>query len=244
MSGHSKWSQIKRQKGAADIKRGAAFSKLTNAIIIAAKSGKDSETNFALKMAIERARTANMPKDTIERAIKRGTGELGGAEIIDVLYEAIGPERVSILIEAATDNKNRANAAVKNILSSYGGKLASAGAVSYQFKRLGRLLIDTDSQNQEELELKVIDAGAIDFELAGNLLIVYTNPKELELVKKALESLKAIVKEASLVWKPSNLIKIDDKNQAQKVIKLLEDLEGNDDVTAVYSNIDQDFKNY
>ncbi len=148
MSGHSKWSQIKRQKGAADVKRGAIFSKLTNAIIIAARSGGDPNANFALKMAIEKARSASMPKENIDRAIKRGTGELGGAKIEEILYEAIGPRGIGILIEAATDNRNRTNAEIKNILNTHGGKLTGSGAASYQFERMGKLLIDSADGNR------------------------------------------------------------------------------------------------
>lgn len=172
MSGHSKWSQIKRQKGAADLKRGAIFSKLTNAIILAAKNGGDPEANFVLRMAIEKARAASMPKENIDRAVKRGTGELGGTKIEEILYEAIGPNSIGILIEAATDNRNRTNSTIKNIISSFGGKLAGSGAVTYQFERMGRLSIDLQGKDREKLELQVIDVGAIDFDEQGDILAV------------------------------------------------------------------------
>lgn len=238
MSGHSKWSQIKRQKGAADVKRGAVFSKMANAIILATKNGSDPNANFSLKMAIEKARAANMPKENIERAVKRGTGELGGAEISEVLFEAIGPEGIGIIIEAATDNKNRTNSAIKNILSSYGGKLTRSGAVTYQFNRMGKLLIDLAGQDREALELKVIDAGADDFEEQQDALAVYTKPNELEMVKRALEKEGIVIKEPTLTWEPKNLIEISDKNQAQKILALMEAVDNLDDVTAVYANFD------
>lgn len=238
MSGHSKWSQIKRQKGAADIKRGAVFSKLTNAIILAAKNGGDPNANFALKMAIEKARAASMPKENIDRAIKRGTGELGVAKIEEVLYEGIGPAGIGILIEAATDNRNRTNSEVKNILSSYGGKITGSGAVTYQFERMGKFLIDLGGKNREELELQVIDAGASDFEEQEDVLAIYTKPNELEIVKKAIESQGIEIKEPALTWEPKSTILISDKNEAQKILKLMEAIDSMDEVTAVYSNFD------
>ena len=236
MSGHSKWSQIKRQKGAADIKRGAIFSHLTNAIILAARKGSDPGANFALKTAIENARAANMPKENIERAIKRGTGELAGAKVEEILYEAIGPAGTGILIEAATDNRNRTKAEIKNVLSASGGKLTGAGAVTYQFERMGRFLIDLSGKNQEELELQMIDAGAQDFEEQEDILAVFTKANELEKVKKAIEAQNIEIKEPALVWEPKTLINIADKTMLEKIIKLMEQLEGLEEVTAVYSN--------
>lgn len=238
MSGHSKWSQIKRQKGAADIKRGAVFSKLTNAIILAAKNGGDPNANFALKMAIEKARAGSMPKENIERAIKRGTGEIAGAKIEEVLYEGIGPLGIGILIEAATDNRNRTNSEIKNILNSSGGKLTGSGAVTYQFERMGKFLIDLVGKNREELELQIIDAGASDFEEQGDVLSVYTKANELEMVKRALENQGIEIKEPGLTWEPKNMIDISSKGDADKILKLMEVLDNLDDVTAVYANFD------
>lgn len=238
MSGHSKWSQIKRQKGAADLKRGVAFGKLANAIILAARSGGDPSTNFSLKMAVEKARAANMPKENIERAIKRGTGEISGAKIEEVLYEAIGPEGTGIIIEAVTDNRNRTNSEIKNILGKFGGKLASSGAISYQFDRMGKLLIDLAEQDREGLEMKVIDAGAQDFEEQGDVLAVYTKPNELEIVKRALEKLNVDIKEGSLTWEPKDLVIISNQNQAEKTLALMESIDNLDDVTGAFSNFD------
>lgn len=238
MSGHSKWSQIKRQKGAADIKRGAVFSKLTNAIILAAKSGGDPNSNFTLKMAIEKARSANMPKENIDRAIKRGTGEIGGTKVEEIMYEIIGPAGIGIIIETATDNKNRATAGLKNVLSIYGAKLASSGAVAYQFSKMGKLLIEAEGKDKEQIELQIIDAGAEDFDDQDDSIAVYTKPNELEIVKKAIESQGLNVKEAGLSWEPKELIKIRDKAEAQKILQLMEAIEELEEITAVYSNFD------
>jgi len=238
MSGHSKWSQIKRQKGAADIKRGAIFSKLTNAIILAAKNGGDPGSNFTLKMAVEKARAANMPKETIDRAIKRGTGEEAGTQIAEVLYEAIGPGGIGIIIEAATDNKNRTTAGIKNILSTYGAKLASTGAVAYLFSKMGKLLVETLGQDKETIELLIIDAGAEDFDDQNDVIAVYTKPNELEIVKKALEGQGLVIKEASLSWEPKSMIEVTDKSAASKTLQLMEAIENLEEVTAVYANFD------
>lgn len=238
MSGHSKWSQIKRQKGAADVKRGAVFSRLTNAIIIAAKNGGDPNSNFALKMAIEKARSENMPKENIERAIKRGTGEAGDAAIEEVLYEAIGPQNIGILIEAATDNKNRTTSEIKNTLTKFGGKLTGSGAVSYQFNKMGRVIIDMTGKDRDEVELVAIDAGAQDFDEHDRDLAIYTKPNELKIVKESLESQGLIVKEAVLSWEPQTVIEISEKEVADKIIELMDALENSESVTNIYSNFD------
>lgn len=242
MSGHSKWSQIKRQKGAADVRRGASFSKLSNAIIVAAKSGGDPNTNFTLKMAVEKAKVANMPKDTIERAIKRGTGEIAGAAIEETLYEVITHDNIGIIIQAATDNKNRTTAELKNILNKAGAKLATSGAVTYQFHQMGKIIISIGANppagGKEDLELMLIDAGAEDFEEAGDEIIVFTKPHDLELTKKALENQSLEILEADLSWEPQTIIKIDDSEKSDKIINLIEALESLDDVVAVFSNFD------
>jgi len=239
MSGHSKWSQIKRQKGVADIKRGTIFSRLGNAITLAAKRGGGNPTaNFTLRMAIEKARTANMPKENIERAVKRGAGELGGAQIEEVIYEGIGPSGIGIIIEVATDNKNHASATIKNTLSQYGGKLASSGAVTYQFQRMGKLVIDPAGKSAEEIELNIIDAGAQDFEEEGELVVCYTRPAELEKVKKMLEGQGTAIREATLTWEPNNFVNITNKVLAEKILKLMSSLEDLEEVVAVYSNFD------
>jgi len=239
MSGHSKWSTIKRAKGAADAKKGVAFGKLANAVILAAKNGGgDPGSNFSLKMAIEKAKAALMPKENIDRAIKRGTGEIAGAQVEEALYEAIGPSGIGIIIEAATDNKNRTTPEVKNTLAKFGAKFASSGAVSYQFEKLGKIILDMNGKNQEEAELAAIDAGSEDFEEAGDDLAVFTKPNELEKVKKILEEQGFLVKEANLSWEPKDLIRINDKELAQKMLNLMNVLEDLDDVTNVFANFD------
>ncbi len=239
MSGHSKWSQIKRQKGAADVKRGQLFSKLTLPIILAARSGGgDPEANFQLKMAVERARAADMPKENIERAIDRGTGRLGGVQIEEMLYEAIGPGGISIIIEAATDNKNRTAAAVKNTLFKFGGKLTGSGAASYLFNRMGKLLINPAEKDKDEIEMAIIDSGAEDFEEQDGMIIVYTVPNKLEEVKKSLETADIKTKEAMLSWEPKTMVIISEEAVAKKIIDLMAALDDLEDISAVYSNFD------
>lgn len=237
MSGHSKWSTIKRAKGAADVKKSANFSRLANAIIIAAKNGGGNpDSNFSLKMAIEKAKAGSMPKENIERAIKRGTGELAGAQVEEVLYEAIGPGNIGIIIEGVTDNKNRTAPEIKNLLQKFGGKLTSVGAVAYHFNKMGKILIPEGDKTAEELELMAIDAGAEDFDEHGEDLAVYTKPNELEQTKKILEEQGLTIKEASLSWEPKDVIEITNDADAQKIINLMHALEDLDDITGVYSN--------
>jgi len=239
MSGHSKWSTIKRAKGAADIKRSASFSKLANAIIIAAKAGGGNpDSNYSLKLAIEKAKAGLMPKENIERAIKRGTGEIAGAAIEEALYEAIGPFNTGIIIEVATDNKNRTNPEVKNLLQKFGAKFASSGAVSYQFTKLGKILVSLEGKDQEEAELAAIDAGSEDFAEMGDSLAVFSKPNELDKVRRTLEEQGFEIKEATLSWEPKETVAIEDKEQAEKLMNLVEALEALDDVTAVHTNFD------
>lgn len=238
MSGHSKWSQIKRQKGAADVKRSAVFGRLANAIIIAAKSGGDPNANFSLKMAIEKAKAENMPKENIDRAIKRGTGEIGGGNIEEALYEIIAPENIGIICLAATDNKNRTTSEIKNAAAKFGAKLASSGAVTYQFAKMGKILIDPSEKDKDEIELLSIDAGAQDFADEGDLVAIYTLPNELEMVKKNLESQDLTIQEAVLTWEPKTTVEISDSSFAQKILDLMTALEDLDDVTSVYANFD------
>ncbi len=239
MSGHSKWSKIKRAKGASDVKRSASFSKLANAIIVAAKNGGGNpDSNFSLKMAMDKARVGLMPKDNIERAIKRGTGELGGAVVEEALYEAIGPDGTGILIEAATDNKNRTTPDIKNTLNKFNAKFASAGAVAYQFNKLGKIVVDLTNHDREEVELMAIDAGSEDFAEYDEDLAIFTKPTELDQVRKSLEAQGLVIKEVGLSWEPKDLITIENKDVADKLMNLVETLEELDDVTAVHINFD------
>lgn len=239
MSGHSKWSTIKRQKGAADAKRSSAFTKLANAISVAARQGGgDPGMNFNLRLAIDKAKQANMPKDNIERAVKRGTGELGGARIEDISYEAYGPAGTGLIIEAATDNRNRTSSEIKAILNKYNGKLAEAGAVAYQFKKRGVLNFSLAGKNEEEAELAAIESGAEDFERQGQELIVYSEPKDTDKVRQAMVGAGFEPSEVSLSWEPTVNISIADEKTAGSILKLMNALEDLDDITSVASNFD------
>jgi len=236
MSGHSKWSTIKREKGAKDAARGAVFTKLGNAIAVAAKGGVDPDTNFALRLAIDKARAANMPNANIQRSIDRGSGKLGGAQIEEVMYEGYGPNGMAVIVECATDNKNRTLPEVRLAFSKHGGNMAEAGAVAFQFSRKGVVragyLGDTD-----EAMLNVIDAGAEDADdLGDNELLIYTDPKELAAVRDDLQARGFDIKEAELTFVPNNMVEISDADAARKATNLLNALEDLDDVTNVHTN--------
>lgn len=192
MSGHSKWATTKRQKGITDQKRGAIFTKLGNIIAIASREGgKDPESNFKLRLVIEKAKEANMPKENIERAIKKGAGELGGAKIEEIIYEAFGPDGVGLIIETLTDNKNRTVSNIKSILNKHGGSLSGSNSVLWKFKKCGVIRINkSEIINLEEFELKLIDLKIEDIEEDDGELIVYTKLEELEKIKEELENKK------------------------------------------------------
>jgi len=235
MSGHSKWASIKHQKGVADAKRAGVFTKLANAITVAARAGADPTMNFQLRLAIDRAKAANMPRTNIDRAIARAAGPGAGA-IEEVVYEAYGPGGAAILIEVATDNKNRAIAEIKSVLNKYGGKLAGAGAVSYLFEKKGQIIISSGEKPADEVEMDIIESGAEDYEKSDNEYLVYTQPVVLESVKKILEDKSYEINEAKLLWEPKQQVTLDEET-SQKVINLLEALDSLDDVTSVSSNI-------
>ncbi len=240
MSGHSKWSTIKRQKGAADAKRSSAFTKLANTISVAAREGGgDPSANFKLRLAIDKAREANMPKDNIDRAIKRGTGELGGAALEDITYEAYGPGGVAILIQATTDNRNRAVAAIKSILNKYNGKLAEAGSVGYLFKQKGSMVVEGASP--EETEMAIIESGADDYSANDDgTFSVFTLPHETMAVAKALQDSGLTVSVIELSMEPISTVMVTDSKIAQQLLTIMEQLEDLDDVAAVSSNFDLD----
>lgn len=234
MSGHSKWSKIKRQKGSQDQKRGAVFSKLVKALSIAAREGKDPEMNFKLKLAMDQARSANMPSNTIERAILQGAGELEGQnQIEEIIYEAYGPGGAALLIQTATDNRNRTTSDLRHILSKYQGALAEAGAVVWNFEQKGVIALKIKNQNKEEIELKAIDAGAEDIKEEDENLIIYTQPQDLQKVKKAIT---CDVEYAGLEFIPKNKAELSADDQA-RVQKLIEELEDNEDAGEVWSNL-------
>lgn len=239
MSGHSKWSTIKRQKGAADMVRGQLFTKLGNAITIAVREGggvADPGSNIRLRLAIDKARAANMPKDNIERAIDKATGKLAGSISLEtVLYEGFAPGGVAILVEGVTDNKQRTAAAVKNIFSTAGGNLSGSGSVAYLFEKVGVVTFISD-RSQEEMLSIILDASALDFELEeGNSYNVYTTPNALHETKVQLEKAGLLLKTVELSYRPTTLINID-KAIGNKVITLLTRLETLDDVQKVHAN--------
>jgi YebC/PmpR family DNA-binding regulatory protein len=241
MSGHSHWHSIKYQKTAADAKKSKAFSKMSREITIAAREGGNPEFNSKLRLAIERAKSIRMPAENIERAIKRGTGELVGEKLETVLFEAFGPGGIAIIIEGITDNKNRTLGEIKQILNQYNGKLAGEGAVKWLFERKGCLTINLEDQSlttktKEELELMAIEAGAEDIYWHEKILDVYTKPEELEKVKKNLEEKGVKIDSASLDWVPKEEISL---NEEEKAVcqKLFEALDENDSVQEIYSNL-------
>ncbi len=237
MSGHSKWSTIKRKKSANDAKRGKLFTKLARDITIAARQGGDPDANFALRLAIDRARAANMPKENIERAIKRGTGELKDTEeIIEVLYEAYAPHGVALLVEAATDNRNRTTAALKHVLSRGGGSMAEPGSVSWQFEQKGYITIPADKHNYDDVFMIAADAGADDVVGDADLIEVYTPRESLHAVLEALRGAGITVEEARLEWVPKTSLDLEPE-AALKVMNLIEELEDQDDTQMVYSNL-------
>jgi len=241
MSGHSHWSSIKHQKGAADQKRGKIFSKLSREISVAAKEkGGSPESNPSLRIAIEKAKKVNMPKENIERAIQKGTGELEGSKLESVVFEAYGPGGIALIIEGITDNKNRTFSEIKQALTQGNGKLANEGSVKWLFERKGCLTLNLESQdedlkNKEDLELKAIEAGAEDINWHNDLLDIYAGPEEIEEVKKNLEKKGFQVETVSLDWVAKEEITVDEKTKEASE-KLFESLDENDAVQDIYSN--------
>ena len=237
MSGHSKWHSIKHQKAAADAKRGKAFTQLANLIAVAAKQGgPDPEMNFKLRLAIQRAKAANMPAANIERSIKRGSGQLGGDQIEEITYEGFGPGGVGIIIETATDNRNRTGPEVRTALSKSGGRQADAGSVLYQFDHKG--VIRLKPSDLEAATLAAIEAGADDVDAEGTELIVYTAPNQLNAVQTKLTAMGYEISESELSYLPKQTIMIEDEKIAGQLVKLIGILEEMDDITATHSNFD------
>ena len=238
MSGHSKWATIKHAKGAADAKRGQMFTKFIKEISIAARmGGGDPNGNPRLRTAILKARAANMPKDNIERAIKKGTGELGGANYEELLYEGYAPGGVAVLVEVLTDNKNRAAANVRNLFSKNGGNLGATGSVAYMFNRKGVIEYDADVVSEEKMMEEGLEAGAEDIQSDGGIITVTTDPNDfasvLEVLQnKGFESVSAGVSMVPATYMPF------DPNTIRKVLNLVARLEANDDVQNVYTNLD------
>jgi YebC/PmpR family DNA-binding regulatory protein len=237
MSGHSHWATIKHKKGAIDAKRGKLFSKLSRAIIIAARhGGGDPETNLKLRYAIEKAREVSMPKDNIERAIKRGTGDLEGAVLEEITYEGYGPGGVAILVDVLTDNRNRTNSEIRKIFERGGGKMGSAGSVAYQFERKGLFSVNAADTDEDTLMSLALDAGAEDMKRSGTTYDITCDPHAFAQVKEALTraGLNPVVAEITQVPK----VPVEaDVETARKVMRLMEALDDHDDVQNVYSNL-------
>ncbi|MDB5163519.1 MAG: putative transcriptional regulatory protein [Candidatus Saccharibacteria bacterium] len=235
MSGHSKWSTIKRQKGAKDAARGAVFTKLGHAIAIAARAGADPETNFSLRLAIDKAKAANMPMANVQRSIDRGSGKLGGDMVQEVMYEGYGPGGVAILVECATDNVNRTLPEVRLAFSKHGGNLAEKGAVAFQFTHKGSIRVKGSG---DDLLLTALDAGAQDMEEEGDESVIYTDPKDLAKVRDTLKDAGVEILEAELTYVPNVAVEVKDKDTAGKIIRLMDALDDLDDVTSTHTNFD------
>jgi YebC/PmpR family DNA-binding regulatory protein len=240
VSGHSKWSSIKHKKGAADAKRGQLFSKLSRAIIVAAKEGgADAVSNLALQNAIEKARSYSMPKDNIERAIAKGAGADGEAANFEtVVYEGYGPEGVAVLVEALTDNRNRTASEVRHAFTKYGGNLGTTGAVAWQFERRGVVLVAAGGADEDELVLVAADAGADDVGRDASSFVVTTAPEALTTVREALESGGFAIESVELAMVPKSTVAVADESTARKIVRLVEGLEDTEDVQDVYANFD------
>ncbi|MDQ3400071.1 MAG: YebC/PmpR family DNA-binding transcriptional regulator [Candidatus Limnocylindria bacterium] len=238
MSGHSKWSQIKRQKGAADVKRGVVFTKMAREIMLAAREGGgDPESNFRLRLAIDRARSVNMPRDNIQRAIERATGGGDGARLESVVYEGYGPGGVSIMVEAATDNRNRTASEIRAAFTRQGGKLGESGSVQWLFEQKGIIEIASTGRDLDEVALMAIDAGAEDVESEDGLITIYTPTAAFERVKAALDRAAIGAESAEVSMRPTNTVHLEG-DQARRLVKLVEALEDLDDVQKVHANFD------
>jgi YebC/PmpR family DNA-binding regulatory protein len=238
MSGHSKWSQIKRQKGANDVKRGATFTKVAREISIAARAGGgDPDGNFRLRLAVEKARAVNMPADNIKRAIERATGASESDQFEEIVYEGYGPGGVAILVEAATDNRNRTAADVRSRFSKAGGQLAASGAVAWQFEPRGLITVNRSGSDPDDVALAAIDAGAEDVDTEVDPLEIYTAPGDLERVRRALEESGARVEHAENAMIAKQTVELE-SSKARQALRLVEDLEDLDDVQRVTANFD------
>jgi len=238
MSGHSKWSSIKHQKGVTDARRGQLFTKLTREIIVAVREGgANPETNYRLRLAIQKARDSNMPQDNIQRSIKKASGQAEGASLIEMIMEGYGPNGVAILVQALSDNRNRTLQDVRHIFSRHGGNLGESGSVTWLFEPIGLITVDTNNMDAEEMALEAIDSGAEDVKIENGYTEIHTKPAELEKVRLALEQKNLPITSTELTMKAKTLVKLEEKDALQ-TLKLLDKLEELDDVQHVVSNAD------
>ena len=240
MSGHSKWSTIKHRKAAQDAKRGKAFTKIIKELTIAARiGGSDLDANPRLRTAVSNAKSQSMPKDNIDRAIKKGAGELDGVIFEEIIYEGYGPHNVAIIVEVMTDNRNRSIASVRHAFSICNGNLGSTNSVQYMFDRQGSILVDNTVIDEDRLTELILEAGAEDLNTENpDAYQIITAPADFDTVRSYLEENGVAMLSAEVIWNPQNRIEIDNYKKAEQVIKLIDLLEGDDDVNSVHSNFD------
>jgi YebC/PmpR family DNA-binding regulatory protein len=239
MSGHSHWATIKHKKGALDAKRGKIWSKIARMIIVAAKNGGgDPDTNLSLRYAIDKGKAANMPKDTIDKAIKKGTGEAGGVSFEEVLYEGYGPSGVAIMVEVLTDNRNRTGPEIRRIFEKHGSALGSAGCVAWMFSKKGVITVKTSSMGEDELMELALSLGADDVNNTGAVYEITCTPTAYDGLKKGLEAKNIPLESSDISMIPQNMIPIAEENVAKKILGLMEAIEDHDDVQNAYSNFD------
>lgn len=237
MSGHSKWANIKRQKGVADAKRGQVFTKLAREIIVAVRQGGTNlDSNFRLRLAVQKARDNNMPSDNIERAIKRGSGEAGGAVLTEVRFEGYGPSGIAVLVDTLTDNRNRTVQDVRRLFTRHGGNLGENGCVSWLFESRGVITVEGNTSDAEGIALRAIDAGAEDVRTDNSYVEIYTQPQDLEKVRKVIEEKERVVS-AELELMPKTTVVLEE-TKAVQALNFLDELEALDDVQRVFSNMD------
>jgi len=237
MSGHSKWANIKRQKGAADAKRGQLFTKLAREIIVAVRQGGPNlDSNFQLRLAVQKAKDNNVPSENIERAIKKGSGEAGAGALAEVTFEGYGPSGIAVLVQTLTDNRNRTVQDVRRLFSRHGGNLGENGSVSWLFENRGVITVESRDSKADDTVLMAIDAGAEDVKTENGYVEIYTQPQDLEKVRKAIEEKEHVVS-AELSLTPKTTVVLDE-NKAVQALSFLDELEALDDVQRVYSNLD------
>jgi YebC/PmpR family DNA-binding regulatory protein len=239
MSGHSHWAGIKYKKAALDAKRGKAWSKIARMIIVAAKQGGgDPSANLSLRYAVDKAKAANMPKDTIEKAIKRGTGELEGTSFEEVLYEGYGPSGVAVMVEALTDNRNRTGPEIKRVFEKHGGSLGTSGCVNWMFSKKGLITVSTANADEEQLLEIALNAGADDMQNTGEVFEITCDPAAYEELKATLQEKEIATEVTEISMVPQSTIEISDEHTAKRIISLMETFEDHDDVQNTYANFD------